>query len=493
MREERVRTGVPGLDDILAGGFQEGSSYLLVGGPGTGKTILSLQFMAASSKRGERCLYLTFGESESALRRLGAIFGWDLGQIRILDFGSELVAGRLSGEYTVFAPAEVEQAPLWERVHEAISSFQPERLVLDSATFLRYLSVDEYQYRLQIQALVDRLSELPCVSLLLFEPLMLEHDNALALAVDGVIKLHYDLSASRMAEIRTIEVAKLRGSPFMAGRHPFRITSQGIIAWPHHTEKLGMPSFEQRLITSGIPGLDRLLKGGISAGGCTLISGPAGVGKTTPALQYLVSGAAQGHKGAIYTFEEGPASMVARCEQLSIPLKKCLESGSIVTREFNPLERYPEEFLAMLREDVRERGINLVLLDSLRGYSLAMEPFGNLIAHMQNIINLIRSEQANLFIVNEQERVTGDVQVTEFGVSYVADNILLLRYAEYQGRVLRVVSCLKKRIGDYEPEICELRFAPNGLVVGERLLGLTGLLQGSPRGELLDKPPAAID
>ena len=485
MHADRVPTGIPGLDEILGGGFQEGSSYLLVGGPGTGKTILSLQFLAACSGRDERCLYLTFGESEPALRRLGSTLGFDLAKVIIMDLGSELTAERLGDEYTVFAPAEVEQVPVWQKLRNVISSVKPERLVLDSATFLRYLSTDEYQYRLQIQALVDQLSKLPCVSLLLFEPLILEHDNALALAVDGVIKLQYELSPDQIAEVRTLEVVKVRRSAFMPERHPFRITPQGITVWPHHIEKLVAPSAESRLLSSGIPGLDRLLKGGIPATGSTLVSGPAGVGKTTLALQYIVAGAAQGYRGAVYTFEEGLTSMLTRCEQLSIPLGDYVKSEAVVIRQLSPLEVYPEEFLALLRADVKEKGIRLFMLDSLRGYSLAMRSFGNVTAHMQNIINLVRSEQAHLFIINEQERISGDLQVTEFGVSYVADNIVLLRFAEYNGQILRVISCLKKRTGDYEPEICEFRFTPKGLVVGKRLSGLAGLLQGSPRGELV--------
>lgn len=98
---------------------------------------------------------------------------------------------------------------------------QPRRLVIDSATYLRYLSTDEYQYRKHVQRLVNYLSEKNCVSLLLFEPTELAKETSLALAVDGVIYLNNEVSPNRIVEVRTVEVGKLRGSSFMSGRHPF--------------------------------------------------------------------------------------------------------------------------------------------------------------------------------------------------------------------------------------------------------------------------------
>jgi len=132
------------------------------------------------------------------------------------------------------------------------------------------------------------------------------------------------------------------------------------------------------------------------------------------------------------------------------------------------------------------------MLDSLRGYNLAMEEFGNLLANIQNIINFVRHEKTSIFLINEQERITGDLQITEHGVSYMADNILLIRYAESRGEVIRVISCFKKRLGGFHPDIRQFSITPKGIVVGEKLSQWSGLLSGLPTSDSRqDKPEKA--
>lgn len=480
MKDSRISTGISGLDEILNGGFFPQSSFLIVGGPGTGKTILSLQFIDEGAKRKASCLYITFAEPEEAIKRNSACFGWDLSSVVFEDFTKHINGPGPSEEYTVFPPAEVEKEPIWQRLYKAIDEHKPDRLVIDSATFLRYLSTDDYQFRKHIQRLVNYLSEKKCLSLLLFEPTELERETALALAVDGVITLHNEISQGRVVEVRTVEINKMRGSSFMSGRHPMRITAEGIVIWPHRIEKLKKYSYERSILSSGIAELDELLMGGIPAGTCTLISGPAGVGKSTLGLQYLSVAASKGLKPVLYTFEEGLASILERSRSLGMDLDSLLEKGALTVREINPLELYPDEFLESMRTDILKSKAQIVMLDSLRGYNLAMEEFGNLLANIQNIINFVRNENASIFLINEQERITGDLQITEHGVSYLADNILLIRYAESKGEVIRVISCFKKRLGSHQSDIRQFSITPKGIVVGEKLAQWRGLLSGLP-------------
>ncbi len=488
MMNERVPTGIKGLDEILNGGFVPASSYLIVGAPGTGKTVLALQFLTESAKKGASCLYITLAEPEESLRRNASVFDFDLKDIVMVDLSKAFEEDLPEGEYSVFSPAEVEGEPIWKRINDAIETHSPQRLVIDSATFLRYLSTDEYQFRKHIQGLVNRLSAKKCLTLLLFEPLELEKDVSLAMAVDGILTLRNETSENRLTEIRTIEVNKMRSFSFMTGRHPLRITNRGIVVWPHRIEKLKEYTYERKTVQSGIAGLDELLMGGLSSGTCTLISGPAGAGKSTLALQFLTTAAKEGQKGVYYSFEEGLASMLERCNAIGIPLQKHIEDGLITFREINPLEQYPDEFLEMLRHDMEINGVNLFVLDSLRGYNMAMETFGSVIANMQNIINYTRRNKASLFIVNEQEMITGNLQITDMGVSYVADNVLLIRYAEVEGRVIKVISCLKKRIGNFQPELRELIITSQGIKVGKKLDQLHGLLTWVPTTDTIHLP-----
>lgn len=476
----RISTGIEGLDEILGGGFFSSGSYLVAGPPGSGKTIWGLQFLRAGAGRGEKCVYVTCAETSASLKRCASSLGWDFGDIAVVDLASEIYAGLPRGEYAVFSPAEVESESIWGLLYHILDEHRPQRLVVDSLTVFRFLATDAYQYRRQLQMLVNRIDAFQCTALLLYDPHELEQDNAPALAADGVIRLHNEVSSSKLVEIRTLEVIKMRNSSYLSGRHAMRITGRGIVVWPHRVEKLKKYNYERMQLCSGIAELDAMLDGGFSSGTCTLISGPAGVGKSTLALQYLVAMAQKGLRGVIYTLEEGTASILERCKGVGIPLERHLEDGSIVIREVNPLEHYPDEFLEELRRDLETGGARIFVLDSLRGFALAMEEFGSLLGILQNLINYVRRQRASLFLVNEQEKVTGDLQVTELGVSYAADNVLLLRYAEAYGRIIRVISCMKKRMGNFEPELREFEITPQGIKVGGKLNRFQGVLTGMP-------------
>ena len=483
MKSQRISTGIEGLDEILKGGFIPGASYLILGGAGTGKTILSLQACMESAKRKASSLYFTFAEPEESIRGNAASFGWDLASVVCIDFTKELGREEINGEYSVFPPSEVEETPIWSRLYQAVEEQDPALVIIDSATFLHYLSRDEYQFRKQAQKFINTLSSRGCVSLLLFEPAELEKETSLALAVDCVVSIHNELTEHKTTEIRTIEVKKIRGSSFIAGRNPMRITSTGITVWPHRIEHLKSIPHERKTFPSGIAGLDQLLNGGFTTGTCTIITGPSGVGKSTLATQFLCTSAENGIKGVLYSFEEGGASILRRSNGISLPLEEQMEKRAVLLREINPLEQYPDEFLEIFRKDVEREEIQMVVIDSLRGYNLAMEGFGNLVGHMQNLINYSRNHKLTLILVNELENITGDVRITDVGVSYMADNVLMLRYAEHQGRIIKVVSCLKKRLSDFEPELRELKTTGNGIVVGEKLDYLRGLLTGVPMTE----------
>ncbi|WP_457574433.1 ATPase domain-containing protein [Desulfolithobacter sp.] len=489
MTVRRIPTGVTGLDKILHGGFIPASSYLLVGGPGAGKTILSLQFLRQCQQGKNRCLFLSLTESVATIRRDAASFGWQLRGINLVDMTLSDGEPKTNGEYSVFSPGEVEEESIWKKIHAAIEEYEPDRLVIDSVTNLRYLSTDEYQYRKHIQQLINHLSRRQCLSLLLFEPGELEREQSIAMAVDGIMWLHSDISKEKVVEIRTLEVSKFRGSSYLSGRHPMRITDHGIVIFPHCVEILHRPACPREYLSTGIQTLDELLSGGFHMGTCTLLTGPSGTGKSSLATHFLVQAALNGIKGSMYCFEEGRESILDRCQGIGIDLGSCLKAGKVSLVEVNPLELYPDEFLEIIRGDVEEKGCQIIVIDSLRGYQLAMDEYGNVAANIQNILNYLRRQQASLFLLNEMQYIMGDLRVSEDGVSYLADNVLMLRYAEYSGEIIKVIACLKKRHGNFQSDLREFKITERGILVGEKLTRLRGLLTGVPQVEDLGAKP----
>jgi len=477
---ERMPTGIPGLDEVLMGGLIPRRTYLIVGRTGTGKTVLSLQWLLAGQRLGEQGLYISLAEPVDEIAKNVAGFGWSVEGLAVRELVPTQGSSPVREEYTLFPPQEVETVPIWNAIYQAVEDVRPSRLVIDSTAQLRALSVDEYQYRKQVLTLVKWLNQQGCTTLMIFEPTMAEQETSLTLAVDGVIRLWHEVGPAKLVTLRGLQVDKMRGSDFLSGIHAMRITNQGIVVFPHRIELPAASAPASGQIPSGVPELDEMLHGGIEIGTSTIISGPAGVGKTTLAIQFMCQAAQAGLPGIIYSFEESTRFMRERAARIGLPVEALIESGQLRFQGLNPMTLYPDEFLKILREAVEQDGRRAVMLDSTRGYHIAMEQFGALNVHLYNMLSYLNHHGITTFLVNEVERLTGELVITEIGVSYIVDNVLLLRYAEVDGRLIHVVSCLKKRLGDFEPDIREFRITPAGLQVGHRLEGLRGILTGVP-------------
>lgn len=479
METEFSHSGIKGLDVILKGNLTPGLSVLVAGYAGTGKTIFTMQWLNNCYRSpGQECLYISLNETADDLRNNIKSFKWAQDKLQILDLSPKGIPTR-AGEYSVFSPSEVELPGIWEAIYEAIETRKPSCVVIDSVTFLGYLSADNFQFRKQLLNLLNYLKRLKCTSMLIYEPEEMMQDDTLSLSVDCIVMLSRNVSPSRVTDIRTIEIQKLRGKDYFSGIHHFRITDEGIIIYPHIIEDSENITPADEKIESGISGLDKLLGGGIEKGTTTLITGPAGIGKSTFATHMCYNAAINGYKSVYYSFEESSGYIIKRLKGLGIPLEKYINDGTIKILHINPLQMFPDELLGNLRQEILN-GVTCVVLDSMRGYEIAMEQYGNMRSHIQNMSNFLKSIHITTLFINEIEYITGNVRLTDFGISFMVDNAILLRFAEINGKLVRLVSCVKKRLSGFEPEVREFQFNPGmGITVGEKLEGFSGILSGT--------------
>jgi circadian clock protein KaiC len=476
---QRCSSGCPGLDDVLGGGLPVGHFYLVEGEPGTGKTTLALQFIAEGIKRRETVLYATLSESSDELSTIAKGHGLELAPDAILEVRPSEQDLTPEGQYTVFHPAEVELNDRVQTIMTEVDRRRPNRLVIDALSEVRMLAKDPLRYRRQILSLKEYAPE-NCTVVLLDDRSSRYADLELHSIVHGVVSM--DRVARNYGKtMRRLEVTKLRGCAFREGFHDYLIRSGGVVVFPRLVaSEYGDEHDDSSLATSGVPELDTLVGGGLGRGTSTLLIGPAGCGKTTLALRWLTTAAERGEKSVAFIFEETVSTLMKRAAGLGMDLSPHIKSGNIRIAHLDPAEVSPGEFVDMVRESVENQGIRLVMVDSLNGFLQAMPGEQFLALHLHELLTYLNNRGVLTLMVLAQMGLLGTGMQTPIDVSYLADNILVLRYFEAGGEVRQAISMMKKRNGGHERSIRELRLGPETIRVGAPLTDFQGILSGTP-------------
>lgn len=472
-----LSTGVDGLDVVLRGGLPQGRMYLVEGDPGTGKTTLALHFLLDGAARGENGLYVTLSETESELGQVAASHGWTLDGFSVCDLSAANEAAA-DMQYTFFHPSEVELAETTRVVLDRVERTKPSRVVLDSLSEMRLLARDPLRYRRQVLALKQFFAGRDCTVLLLDDRTSEANDRQLESLAHGVVRLEL-ASPDYGEDRRRLRVSKLRGAKYTGGFHDFVIQTGGMRVYPRLTAPARPEPFEDGAVSSGSSELDALLGGGIPFGSSTLLLGPAGTGKTTLALAYASGYAARGAHAAVFTFDEGRASVIARADTLGMRASEHIASGLLRVREIDPSELTPGQFAAAVCRAVDD-GSRLVVIDSLNGYLTSMANEKALQAHLHELLAYLARRGVATITVLAQHGLFGTQMGSPVDVSYLADTVVLLRFFEAKGAVHKAISVLKKRQGTHEDTIRELRIDATGVRVGPVLLEFRGVLTGTP-------------
>jgi circadian clock protein KaiC len=473
----RISTGIADLDNILGGGLTQSRAYLLEGTPGSGKTTIALQFLLEGARVGERGLYITLSETAAELREVARSHNWSLGDIELFELVSEDGLDPDS-EQSILEPSEVELGETIQGVMECVDRLRPSRVVFDSLSEMRLLAQNSLRYRRQILALKQYFSTRQCTVLMLDDRSSDPGDLQLHSIAHGVITLEQS-AQDYGSERRRLRVVKMRGVKYRGGFHDFVIETGGVNVFPrliaaeHHTE------FTGELVTTGVARLDKMLGGGLAPGTNTLLNGPSGVGKTSTAVRCGLSAIERGEKAAYYLFDEGLATMLARARSMGMDLRPHIDSGQLQVFQIDPAELSPGEFASWVRRAVERDGVKFLVIDSLNAFLQAMPGEKYLLLQMHELLSYLNQQGVITMLILGQHGIIGDVR-SDVDLSYLSDTILLFRYFEAQGSMLKAVSVAKSRTTPHEATIREFQLGRKGLVLGEPLKDFEGVLSGLP-------------
>jgi circadian clock protein KaiC len=475
---DRASTGIEGLDDVLGGGFARGRLHLVQGNPGAGKTTLALQFLLAGAARDESGLLISLSETEEELRASASSHGWSLEPIHIHDVSALEQLASLDFEQSVFQPAEVELTETTRKLLALVEEIKPARVAFDPITELRLLAADPMRYRRQIFALKQAFLSYGSAVLLIED--RVDPEQSAASLVHSIIELEQG-AVGFGRDQRRLRVQKVRGSPFREGFHDLSIDAGGVHVYPALVVAEHRGRFLARQVSSGLSALDSLLGGGLDEGTSTLLMGPSGVGKSSIAVQYACAAARRGDFALFLMFDERLETLFARAAGLGMDLKDQVDAGRIEVRPISSSELNLGQFVYVIRTAVEQRHARLIVIDSLSGYLAAMPGEVSLMLQMHELLAYLGQKAvATLLVYGQKGLFTVAPSIGDLDISYLTDNVLLLRYYEHNGEVRQAISVFKRRGGPHERTIRDLHLGSTGIEVGPQLREFRGVLTGQP-------------
>jgi circadian clock protein KaiC len=468
---ERLSTGIAELDLILGGGFPPGSCVVLGGAPGSGKTILAQQICFANAEADRRAIYYTtLSEPHSKLAaHLEAFSFFDPTAIGERVEFHHLAALASGGDVGM-------SAVTGEVVRQAFES-RPSVIVIDSSKALH--EVEGSGFRRSVYDLASRVAHTDAVLILVGEYDQEDMRTAAEFAVADSILLLSNTS-SGMVDRRWLRVAKLRGSDYLAGRHSFRIGPSGIELYPRVESTLPepVPVIDERL-SSGVSGLDQMMSGGFPAGSATIVAGPSGAGKTVMSLQFITEGLRLGQSCVYASFQESRPQLAAKAKHFGWDLEKQIEAGVLRVVDVQPVELGLDAIATQIRQAVISTGAQRVVIDSISELQRA-DDSGRFADYLWALVHAIRRKGATAVLTSETSAFFGPAFELAHGLSYIADNIVLLRYTELDSEIRRALIVVKMRDSDHTKSLVEFEITNKGSAVKGKFAGVTGVMSGNP-------------
>lgn len=444
---KRISTGVPGLDSLIEGGIPKGNTAMIVGNPGTGKTILCSHFVYEGlTTKDENALYISFSESKTQFYANTERFGMDFEKFE------------RQNKFTFLGLASFTKDGIQDTLEEILATIRntkAKRVVLDSFSAISLAFEDKSEARTTVQVLLGKIMRSEEVTTVLIIEIPYGSNNIGSgieeSVADGIIQLE---QVEDNASPIILRILKMRCTAINREPHICRIGKNGMKLYPKQRLRLTYRAVEER-ITSGIPGFDERIGNGLIRGTTTAIIGAAGTAKSTFSFQFISEGIRKDEPGIYCTLEQPADEIRVMGKGYGYNMAELEKKGlSIFVK--NAEDENPDEFIANLADEIKRTKAKRLVIDSLSSFK---HKYNNeLHTITKRILSLIQEYQITTVLTILTTQKSG-FEITEEDLFSLLQNIIVLRFVEVQGRMKRVLLVLKTRGSQHDNSILEFNIS----------------------------------
>ncbi|WP_145141023.1 ATPase domain-containing protein [Pseudomonas duriflava] len=469
----RLKSGIDGLDVLLQGGFVAGASYVIQGRPGSGKTILANQVAFNYVREGGRALFATLlSESHERMFQFLSTLSF---------FDHSMVGGDIQ-YLSAFDTMENEGLDqVVKLLRREITRQKASLLIVDGLLNARTKAETALDTKRFIAELQAHAAFAKCTVLFLTSSQLNDGSPELTM-VDGVLDMREETKGVR--SVRRISLRKTRGSSALTGLHEYEITDQGFVVYPRIESVYNKPYLQEwlneRRVTSGVKPLDDMLGGGLPHTSISLLMGPSGCGKTTLGLHFMAQCTAE-EPGVIFGFYETAEKLKSKAERIGLDFRTPMDAGVIKMVWQPTVELQLDRLGHQIINEVRRHQAKRVLIDSLGAIArLAMDQ-NRMVEFFTALTNELRSMDVTVYGTWEVRNIFGpDINAPSSELSSITDNLFLMRFAELNAELKRVMSIVKVRDSDFDPTLREIVINNHGLDLTKAFRHAEMVLSGSP-------------
>lgn len=480
----KVPTGIPGVDEITSGGIPQNRTTLVMGGPGSGKTIFALQTLVNGAREhGEPGIFVAFEENSDHIIENASSFGWDLAALereKLFFLDARMpVETVLAGNYDLCG--------LLASLKAKAEEIKAKRIVFDSIDVLLSLLGDPKSERVELYRIHDWLTESGLTGIITTrlevdaDPTFSEHFGFMQFMADCVILLGHNLAEH--VSLREFRTLKYRGSSFAENEFPLVITHTGIeVASVGVIESdMHYPVFTERFST-GIARLDTMLNGGYLRGTSMLITGAPGTAKTTLGGAFIQATCERDDNAIFISFDESAAEVVRNLASVNIRLQRFLDNGLLKIFALRSESRSAEEHLIRIKRLITEHHPSCLVIDPL---SALIKAGGHITgsAVAQRLLNVTKQLGITTLCTSLLAGIEPEGEGSPLHVSTIADTWIHLSYLVQSGERNRALTIVKSRGTGHSNQVRELILSDDGITLCDVYTAGGAVLMGSLRAE----------